>query len=129
MKLLDLIFKTETKDKETLTDDLIINSKTNSKTKKVSNNKPIESEKITSLNYNNINVYSPKNQQEIEKIVINLQKSEASIINLKGYEKVTYIKILDFLNGAVFALNGNIARITQDLYLISPENLRIKVLR
>ena len=29
MKLLDLIFKTETKDKETLTDDLIINSKNN----------------------------------------------------------------------------------------------------
>ena len=39
MKLLDLIFKTETKDKETLTDDLIINSKINSKTKKVSDNK------------------------------------------------------------------------------------------
>jgi len=125
MKLLDLIFKTETKEKETLTDDLIINSKT----KKSSNNKPIEIQKTTSLNYNNINVYSPKNQQEIEKIVLNLQKNEASIINLKGYEKVTYIKILDFLNGAVFALNGNIARITQDLYLISPENLRIKVLK
>jgi len=125
MKLLDLIFKTETKEKETLTDDLIINSKT----KKSSNNKPIEIQKTTSLNHNNINVYSPKNQQEIEKIVLNLQKNEASIINLKGYEKVTYIKILDFLNGAVFALNGNIARITQDLYLISPENLRIKVLK
>lgn len=125
MKLLDLIFKTDTKEKETLTDDLIINKKQ----KKVSNNKPIEPEKITNLNYNNINVYSPKNQQEIEKIVLNLQKNEASIINLKGYEKVIYIKILDFLNGAVFALNGNIARITQDLYLISPENLRIKVLK
>lgn len=125
MKLLDLIFKTDTKEKETLTDDLIINKKK----KNVSYTKPIEPEKITNLNYNNINVYSPKNQQEIEKIVLNLQKNEASIINLKGYEKVIYIKILDFLNGAVFALNGNIARITQDLYLISPENLRIKVLK
>lgn len=125
MKLLDLIFKTETKEKEQLTDDLIINSKP----KKIANSKSIEPKEITHLNYNNINVYSPKNQQEIEKIVLNLQKNEASIINLKGYEKVIYIKILDFLNGAVFALNGNIARITQDLYLISPENLRIKVLK
>lgn len=125
MNLLDLIFKTETKEKETLTDDLIIH-KTKNKNVSV---KPIEHEKITNLNYNNINVYSPKNQQEVERIVINLQKNEASIINLKGYEKVTYIKILDFLNGAVFALNGNIARITQDLYLISPQNLRIKVLK
>lgn len=127
MNLLDLIFKNEKPAKETLTDDLLITEKP--KTKRATNTKSIESEKITNLNYNNINVYSPKNQQEVEKIVINLQKSEASIINLKGYEKVTYIKILDFLNGAVFALNGNIARITQDLYLISPQNLRIKVLK
>ena len=127
MNLLDLIFKNEKPAKETLTDDILITEKP--KTKRATNTKPIESEKITNLNYNNINVYSPKNQQEVEKIVINLQKSEASIINLKGYEKVTYIKILDFLNGAVFALNGNIARITQDLYLISPQNLRIKVLK
>lgn len=125
MKLLDLIFKTETKEKEMLTDDLIINLKS----KKVANTKPIQTEKIENLNYNNINVYSPKNQQEIENIILNLQKNEASIINLKGYEKVVYIKILDFLNGAVFALNGNIARITQDLYLISPQSLRIKVLK
>ena len=125
MNLLDLIFKTEKPEKETLTDDLIIHEKPKRKTQ----TKIQESEKISNLNYNNINVYSPKNQDEVEKIVLNLQKSEASIINLKGYEKVTYIKILDFLNGAVFALNGSIARITQDLYLISPQNLRIKVLK
>lgn len=125
MKLLDLIFKSEKPEKETLTDDLIIRNKP----KKNTQTKVVENEKISTLNYNNINVYTPKNQQEVEKIVINLQKSEASIINLKGFEKVTYIKILDFLNGAVFALNGSIARITQDLYLISPQNLRIKVLK
>jgi len=125
MKLLDLIFKSEKPEKETLTDDLIIRNKP----KKSTQTKVVENEKISTLNYNNINVYTPKNQQEVEKIVINLQKSEASIINLKGFEKVTYIKILDFLNGAVFALNGSIARITQDLYLISPQNLRIKVLK
>jgi len=125
MNLLDLIFKTEKPERETLTDDLIMREKPKRKIQ----TKVQEVEKISNLNYNNINVYSPKNQQEVERIVVNLQKSEASIINLKGYEKVTYIKILDFLNGAVFALNGNIARITQDLYLISPQNLRIKVLK
>jgi len=125
MNLLDLIFKTEKPERETLTDDLIMREKPKRKIQ----TKVQEVEKISNLNYNNINVYSPKNQQEVERIVVNLQKSEASIINLKGYEKVTYIKILDFLNGAVFALNGSIARITQDLYLISPQNLRIKVLK
>lgn len=124
MKLLDLLFKSEKKQPEALTDDLLKNISPPKKEVKKS-----QTEKITTLNYNNINVYSPKNMEEIERIVINLQKNEASIINLKGYEKVTYLKILDFLNGAVFALNGNLARITQDLYLISPQNLKIKVLK
>lgn len=128
MKLLDLIFKTENNPtKEVLIDDII---KTESRPKKTKIAEPIQStENITSLNYNNINVYSPQNQQEIEKIVLNLIKGEASIINLKGFEKNTCSRILDFLFGAVFALKGSINRLTQDLYLISPENLKIKVLK
>lgn len=125
MKLLDLIFKSEKENKEVLDDDIISKSKKNNSTIQ----KPLENASFTNLNYNNINIYAPKNQKEIEKIVLNLQKNEASIINLKGIEKTTYIKVLDFLNGATFALNGTINRLTQDLYLISPENLKIKVLK
>ena len=65
MNLLDLIFKTEKPEKETLTDDLIYHEKP----KRKAQAKQVESEKISNLNYNNINVYSPKNQQEVEKIV------------------------------------------------------------
>ena len=39
------------------------------------------------------------------------------------------VVVLDFLNGAIFALKGSINRLTQDLYLITPENLKIKVLK
>ena len=61
--------------------------------------------------------------------MLNLAKNEASIINLKGFEKQTYTRVLDFLNGAIFALKGSINRLTQDLYLITPENVKIKVLK
>ncbi|MGN1222515.1 MAG: cell division protein SepF [Christensenellales bacterium] len=126
MKLLDLIFKTEKPESEVLVDDIISNEQP--KTKKNLSNSRIDNNYVD-LSHNNINVYSPQNQSEVEKIVLNLQKNEASIINLKGFEKVSYIKILDFLSGAVFALNGNISRLTNDLYLISPQNIRIKVLK
>ncbi len=128
MKLLDLIFKTD-KDstKEVLVDDII---KTESRPKKTTISKPITGqETITNINYNSINVYAPQSQGEIEKIVQNLIKNEASIINLKGFDKQTYSRVLDFLNGAVFALKGEISRLTQDLYLITPENLKIKILK
>lgn len=128
MKLLDLLFKTENNPtKEVLIDDII---KTETRPKKTSVKEPVQSyDAITNINYNNINVYSPKNEEEIEKIVLNLAKNEASIINLKGFEKQTYTRVLDFLNGAIFALKGSINRLTQDLYLITPENLKIKVLK
>ena len=127
MKLLDLLFKTDKNPtKEVLIDDIL---QTESRPYKTTVQKPISAkETITTVDYNNINVYSPQNQEEIEKIVLNLIKNEASIINLKDLSKQEYTRVLDFLSGAVFALKGTINRLTQDLYLITPENLKIKVL-
>lgn len=127
MKLIDLLFKTDkSENKEVLIDD-IIKTETRQKPKIAEPIKKIEP--ITSLDYSNINVYSPQNQEEIEKIVLNLIKNEASIINLKGFKNSTCLRVLDFLSGAVFALKGAINRLTEDLYLITPENLKIKVLK
>ncbi len=124
MSLLDLLFKTEKPTKEVLVDDIISLPK-----KEKSNTIKIDSDNKMNLGQSKINVYSPKNQEEIEKIVLNLQNNEASIINLKEYERNACIRVLDFLNGAVFALKGDINRLTKDLYLISPQNLKIKVLK
>lgn len=132
MGLLDLIFKKQIENNESVADNDIIlhnTSKDNKVKPKKTTNLTNEEINTCSLNTNNINVYTPKNMQEIERIVVNLQKSEASIINLKGIEKVDYLKILDFLNGATFALNGSINRLTKDLYLISPKNLQVKTLK
>ena len=124
MSLLDLIFKTEKPTKEVLVDDIISLPK-----KEKNNSIKIDNDNKLNLGKSKINVYSPKNKEEIEKIVTNLQNNEASIINLREYEKSSYIRVLDFLNGAVFALKGDINRLTKDLYLISPQNLKIKVLK
>lgn len=128
MKLLDLIFKTEHPTKDDSENDIITYKKEKKQPEKDSY-KIVETDKLNNINYNNINVYTPQNQEEIEKIIYNLQKNEASIINLKGYEKQSLTRVLDFLNGAIFALNASINRLTQDLYLISPQNIKIKVLK
>lgn len=132
MGLIDLIFKKQIENNESVAEkDIIIHNTTKDNTTRAKRTINATNEDINtcSLNTNNINVYTPKNMQEIERIVVNLQKNEASIINLKGIEKVDYLKILDFLNGATFALNGSINRLTQDLYLISPKNLQVKTLK
>ena len=132
MGLIDLIFKKQIGNNENISeDDIVLHKSVKENKSKVKKNFSQTNEEINtcSINTNNINVYTPKNMQEIERIVINLQKNEASIINLKGIEKVDYFKILDFLNGATFALKGSINRLTRDLYLISPQNLQVKTLK
>lgn len=132
MGLIDLIFKKQIENNENmLEDDIVLHKSVKENKSKTKKNISQTNEELNtcSINTNNINVYTPKNMQEIERIVINLQKNEASIINLKGIEKVDYLKILDFLNGATFALKGSINRLTKDLYLISPQNLQVKTLK
>lgn len=129
MGLIDLIFKKQIENSSLEENDIINLPKQKKEKRKVEDSLNSSSSFSSNPNLKNINVYSPKNMQEIEKIVLNLKNFEASIINLKGIEKIDYIKILDFLNGATFALNAHISRLTGDLYLISPENVKIKTLK
>ena len=47
------------------------------------------------------------------------------IINLEKLETETAKKIFDFLSGATYALNGNVQKITNNIFIFAPENVSI----
>lgn len=70
-------------------------------------------------------VIEPKSFDECPKLVDNLKSRKPVIINLEKMESDTARKIFDFLSGATYALNGNVQRIANNIFVFAPENVDI----
>ncbi len=70
-------------------------------------------------------VIEPSGFDECPKLVDNLKARKPIIINLANLDPSVARKIFDFLSGAVYALNGNIQRIADGIFVFAPENVDI----
>lgn len=70
-------------------------------------------------------VIEPKNFDECSKLVDNLKSRKPVIINLEKIDTDVARKIFDFLSGATYALNGNVQKIANNIFVFAPENVGI----
>jgi len=70
-------------------------------------------------------VIEPKAFDECPKLVDSLKTKKPVIINLEKLEPDTARKIFDFLSGATYALNGNVQKIANNIFVFAPENVDI----
>ena len=70
-------------------------------------------------------VIEPKTFDESPKLVDNLKAKKPVIINLDKLESDTARKIFDFLSGATYALNGNVQKIANNIFVFVPENVDV----
>ena len=70
-------------------------------------------------------VIEPKAFDECPRLVDNLKSRKPVIINLEKLESDTARKIFDFLSGATYALNGNVQKISNNIFVFAPENVDI----
>jgi len=70
-------------------------------------------------------VIEPKSFDESPKLVDNLKAKKPVIINLEKLESDTARKIFDFLSGATYALNGNVQKIANNIFVFVPENVDV----
>jgi len=70
-------------------------------------------------------VIEPKNFEECTKLVDNLKSRKPVIINLEKVETDLARKMFDFLSGATYALNGNVQRVTSNIFIFAPANVDI----
>ena len=71
-------------------------------------------------------VIEPKAFDECPKLVDSLKSRKPVIINLEHIENDTARKIFDFLSGATYALNGNVQKIAQNIFVFLPENVDVQ---
>jgi len=70
-------------------------------------------------------VVTPESFEEAKDIAEHLKQKKPVVINLEGVEKDIARRIVDFLSGAVYSLDGNIQKISTGIFLIAPYNVGI----
>ena len=70
-------------------------------------------------------VIEPKSFEESPKLVDNLKSRKPVIINLEKIETDTARKIFEFLSGATYALNGNVQKIANNIFVFLPDNVDV----
>ena len=70
-------------------------------------------------------VIEPQSFEECPKLVDSLKSRRPVIINLEKIESESARKIFDFLSGATYALNGNVQKVANNIFVFAPENVDI----
>lgn len=70
-------------------------------------------------------VMQPENFEDARGIADHLKTKKPVIINLEGLETDVARRVVDFLSGAVYGLDGNIQKVSAGIFLIAPYNVSI----
>ncbi len=70
-------------------------------------------------------VIQPESFEEARDITNHLKSRKPIVVNLESVEKQVARRIIDFLSGAVFALDGDIQKVSNGIFVIAPNNVDI----
>ncbi|MBU5314157.1 cell division protein SepF [Tissierella carlieri] len=95
------------------------------KTKKLNN-------KVVNIHTNSnmkIIVHEPLSYDEAPSIIDDLKSRKTVIVNLEQLDNNIKRQIFDFISGGLYALEGNIQKVTKDIFIFAPSNVEIDGLK
>ena len=72
-----------------------------------------------------IDISYPNDIDSAREVIDNIKRGVYSIVNLEAVDSPLAQRIADFLSGAVDALDGNIRRLSHDMFVITPPGVEI----
>lgn len=72
-----------------------------------------------------INIMEPRIFADAKSIANKLMGGSAVLIKMNNVQPVTTRRIVDFLSGTVFAIDGSIQQVDEHVYLCAPKNFAI----
>ena len=70
-------------------------------------------------------LFHAKTFEDAAKAADELRKKKAVIVNMENVDKGQTRRIVDFLSGSVYALDGSVKKVAQSTYLFCPHNMDI----
>ncbi|PYG89896.1 cell division inhibitor SepF [Ruminiclostridium sufflavum DSM 19573] len=92
------------------------------------NSKKQQSGKVVNIHNGNqfkMVVAQPDTFDDAKDICDHLKGNKPVVINLEGIEKHDAQRIIDFLSGAIYALDGSIQKVSCDIFVIAPNSVDV----
>lgn len=89
------------------------------------NNKVVSIQQGFARETGRIALFEPRIYSDVREISKQLLNGEAVIVNFSQEDEQTGRRTLDFLNGIVFAIDGKIKRIGEEIFLCTPKNYEV----
>ncbi|MBY7143711.1 cell division protein SepF [Virgibacillus sp. NKC19-3] len=70
-------------------------------------------------------LYEPRTYNEAQEIADNIVNRRAVVINLQRLESTQAKRVVDFLSGTVYAVNGDIQKLGSETFLCTPDNVDV----
>jgi cell division inhibitor SepF len=70
-------------------------------------------------------LFRPSSFNDTSKAADDLRNRRAVIVNMENVDKAMARRVVDFLSGCVYALDGDVKKIAQSAYLFCPHNMDI----
>lgn len=68
----------------------------------------------------------PQAYDEAQMIADHLKNRRSVVVNLHRMRKETARRVVDFLSGTVYALNGHIQKVGHDIFMCTPDNVEME---
>ena len=80
---------------------------------------------MNSGNKQEVVLFRPGSFNDTSKAADDLRSQKAVIVNMENVDKAMARRVVDFLSGCVYALDGDVKKIAQSAYLFCPHNMDI----
>ena len=80
---------------------------------------------MNSSNKQEVVLFRPGTFNDTSKAADDLRNRKAVIVNMEKVDKAMARRVVDFLSGCVYALDGDVKKIAQSAYLFCPHNMEI----
>ncbi|MBQ7001005.1 MAG: cell division protein SepF [Oscillospiraceae bacterium] len=80
---------------------------------------------MSASNKQEVVLFRPGSFNDTSKAADDLRNRRAVIVNMENVDKAMARRVVDFLSGCVYALDGDVKKIAQSAYLFCPHNMDI----
>ncbi|MGB3925912.1 MAG: cell division protein SepF [Caldicoprobacterales bacterium] len=80
---------------------------------------------IHTTSYVKVVVYQPLSFDDTQDIIDNLKNRKPIVVNLDALDADLAQRVLDFISGAVYSLDGTIQKVSRGIFVIAPSNIDI----